>query len=94
MCVSPQLHHPQLQLLVKVVELDLLLLILLVLCRAYLYPPCSLALLFIPHYSHTVPHHLQTLTVVLFILNPDSARVVKPQSVGLTRAYGSPLTCL
>ena len=34
----------------KVVELDLLLLILLVLCRAYLYPPCSLALLFIPHY--------------------------------------------
>ena len=50
MCVSPQLHHPQLQLLVKVVELDLLLLSLLVLCRAYLYPPCSLALQFIPHY--------------------------------------------
>jgi hypothetical protein len=92
--VSPQLHHPQL-LLVKVVELDLLLLILLVLCRAYkMYPTCSQALLFIPHYSHTIPHHLQTLTVVLFILNPDSARVVKPKSVGLTRAYGFALTCL
>ena len=49
-CVSPQLHHPQL-LLVRVVELDLLLLSLLLLCRAYLYPPCSLALLLIPHYS-------------------------------------------
>ena len=50
-CLHNCIHHPQLQLLVKVVELDLLLLSLLVLCRAYLYPPCSLALLFVPHYS-------------------------------------------
>ena len=41
---------------VKVVELDLLLLILLVLCRADLYPPCSLALLFIPHYPTPSPN--------------------------------------